>query len=163
MEGGADSWAAALANAKRAQVASLAVRVSFEGALSADAVQLQLAAATFADAGAGMIMLRDTGGDADEDALEAAVEAVLWVDVAGETMNSRLGLRCLNPDILALAASRFKVDVFDSCALEGGPAPLASTLLRALEGAGRKTGRDVVAVAAAEAELAAKVGTLKVH
>ena len=153
----ATAWAQHLDGIADALALGLNVRANLLGALDAEPVQCQLAGAKLADAGCGAIILSG-GGGTDEDALDAAIEALLWVDVAGATMLSRLGLRVPYTEtglgIAAAAAARHRVLAFDVDA-RGRAAPPASALLRALAAAGVDIdGRDPDACAAAEAALA---------
>lgn len=159
----ASDWAAQLGAVAAALSRGLSVRANLLSALSADPSQCQLAGAKLADAGCGALVLccADAVGDT-EDALEAAVEALLWVDVAGETMLSRLALRVPHSAegarVAAAAASRLRVSGFDVDA-SGRAAPPPSALLAALVAAGADIGgRGAAACAAAEAALTAGGG-----
>lgn len=152
----ATAWAQHLGGIADALSRGHSVRANLLGALDAEPVQCQLAGAKLADAGCGAIILSGSSST-DEDALDAAIESLLWVDVAGATMLSRLGLRVPYTEaglgIAAAAAARHRVLAFDVDA-RGRTAPPASALLRALAAAGVDVGgRDPDACAAAEAAL----------
>lgn len=155
----ANAWASQLSLVAAASARGLAVRANFSNALTADPSRCQLAGGKFADAGCGALVLlcSDAEDDEAEDALEAAIEALLWVDVAGETMLSRLAMRAphspLGERLVRLAGGRFGVTAFDVDATSSAePAAMpASALLRALAAAGADIGgRDPAACEAAE-------------
>ena len=154
VQDGVDGWSGALSAARAAVAAGLRVRLNLLHALAADPTELQLVAGLFADAGVTHLALVCEGGGDDVDALEAACEAVLWLDVVGETMLDRLGVVAADPELIAAASKSMKLSVFDARVGRGDPrAPLASALLTALAGCGRAHGRDVAAVEALEREV----------
>jgi hypothetical protein len=121
--------ATALESTKQAMASETKnIRVRFENALQCKPAALQLLAAKFADAGVLQLVLSCTGDD--EDALNEAIESVLWLDVEGELMVNRLGLRSSNQGLLKSAINQHRLSLFE-CKLGGEvDAPLFSTILR---------------------------------
>ena len=107
------SLGSALQLAGMATDAGFLVRAYVRDAFEEDPAIVQDVVVGLADADTSTIILSDASQQADVDAFREVIEAALWVDVVGESMLERLGLRVPLP--LCVEAIKLGITRFDAC------------------------------------------------